>query len=312
LAFAPHDPRRAILLKVTSVMAFTAMAALIKYSSTHVPAGQSVFFRSFFALIPIAILLWHRRMLNTAFATENVRGHLLRGLSGALGMACGFGALALLPLPEAIALGYAMPIFATALAALVLGEVVRLYRWSAIFVGLGGVLVILWPRLTLIERGFATSGETLGALLSLAASMLGALSIIQTRKLVETEQTATIVVYFSLICSAFGLLTVPLGWSTPELYIAALLVLAGICGGIGQLLLTESYRFADTSTIAPFEYTSMLFGLAIGFLIFGETPTVTTMVGASIVIGAGLFIIYREHQLGLERARARKAVTPQG
>jgi drug/metabolite transporter (DMT)-like permease len=217
-----------------------------------------------------------------------------------------------LPLPEAIALGYAMPIFATALAALVLGEVVRLYRWSAIFVGLGGVLVILWPRLTLIDRGFASSAETLGALLSLAASMLGALSIIQTRKLVETEQTATIVVYFSLICSACGLLTLPLGWNVPEPHIAALLVLAGICGGVGQLLLTESYRFADTSTIAPFEYTSMLFGLAIGFLAFGETPTITTMLGASIVIGAGLFIIYREHQLGLERARARKAVTPQG
>lgn len=312
MAVAPPDPRRAIVLKISSVMAFTVMAGLIKYCSTHVPAGESVFFRSFFALIPIAVLLWHRRLLHTAFKTENPKGHVLRGLVGALGMAFGFGALALLPLPEAIALGYAMPIFATALAAIMLRETVRLYRWSAILVGMIGVMVILWPRLTVIETGFQSSGETLGALLSLGASLCGALSIVQTRRLVETEQTATIVVYFSLICSAAGLLTLPFGWSLPEPKIALLLILAGICGGVGQLLLTESYRFADTSMIAPFEYSSMLFGLVIGFFIFGDVPTLTMLAGSGIVIAAGLFIIYREHQLGLERARARKAVTPQG
>lgn len=309
---APPDPRRAIVLKLTSVLAFTVMGAMIKYATATVPAGEAVFFRSFFAFIPIAVVLWHRRQLLTALATNNLMGHLGRGITGALGMACGFAALALLPLPEAIALGYAMPILATALAAIVLGEVVRLFRWSAIVVGMIGVLVILWPRLTVLKEGLQTPAETLGALVSLAASGFGAASIIQTRRLVETEPTATIVVYFSLVCTVCGLLTVPFGWVLPEPRLAVLLVTAGIAGGIGQLLLTESYRFADTSTIAPFEYTSMLFGLAIGYLVFGETPTVTMLTGATIVIGAGLFIIYREHQLGIERARARKASTPQG
>lgn len=312
LVFKPSDPRRGILLKLASVVAFTAMSSLIKYASSVVPAGEAVFFRSFFALVPIAVLLWHRNLLHTAFTTNSIKGHLVRGISGALGMACGFTALALLPLPEAIALGYALPIFGTALAALVLGEVVRAYRWSAILVGLLGVLVILWPRFTLFDKGFASSGEAMGAMFSLAGSMFGAFSMIQTRRLVETEQTATIVVYFSLTCSAVGLLTLPFGWSAPEWRIAALLILAGICGGVGQLLLTESYRFADTSTIAPFEYTSMLFGLVIGYVIFDESPTVHMLAGAAIVIGAGLFIIFREHQLGLERAKARKVTTPQG
>lgn len=309
---APPDPRRAILLKLASVMAFTGMASLIKYGSAYVPPGEAVFYRSFFALIPIAVLLWHRNQLHTAFATKNVKGHMLRGISGALGMASGFIALALLPLPEAIALGYAMPIFATALAALVLGEVVRMFRWSAIAIGLVGVLVILWPRFTLFAGGAQTGGEAWGALASLAASIFGALSIIQTRRLVETEQTATIVVYFSLICTFCGLLTLPFGWTVPDLHVSALLILAGILGGLGQLFLTESYRFADTSTIAPFEYTSMLFGLVIGYVAFSEVPTVTMLVGATIVIAAGLFIIFREHQLGIERAKARKALTPQG
>jgi drug/metabolite transporter (DMT)-like permease len=312
LAFAPPDPRRAIALKVFSVLSFTAMSALIKHASSYVPPGEAVFFRSFFALIPIGLLLWHRHQLDTAFATRNVVGHGLRGLSGALGMACGFAALALLPLPEAIALGYAMPIFATALAALVLGEVVRFYRWTAIVIGLVGILVILWPRLTALRSGFEDAGQAIGALFSLAASILGGLSVIQTRRLVETENTATIVVYFSLICAAFGLLSLPFGWTMPSPTVAALLILAGICGGIGQLLLTESYRFADTSLIAPFEYTSMLFGLVLGYVVFGELPTLEMLAGAGIVIGAGLFIIWREHRLGLERARARKALTPQG
>jgi S-adenosylmethionine uptake transporter len=91
-----------------------------------------------------------------------------------------------------------------------------------------------------------------------------------------------------------------------------LLILAGICGGIGQLLLTESYRHADTSLIAPFEYVSMLFGLAIGYIVFGDQPTTAMLTGAAIVIGAGLFIILREHQLGLERRRSKRASTPQG
>lgn len=287
------------------------MSSLIKYCSVSVPAGEAVFFRSLFALVPIAVLLWHRNLLHTAFVTKNLKGHLLRGALGATGMSFGFGALALLPLPEAIAIGYAMPIFATLLAALMLGEVVRIYRWSAILLGLAGVLVILGPKFTIFD-GRAASGEALGALLSLCSSVIGAFSMLQTRRLVETEQTATIVVYFSLTCTAMGILLMLFGATLPSSRIAGLLILAGIFGGIGQLLMTESYRYADTSTIAPFEYTSMLLGLVIGYLVFEEAPTATMLIGGAIIIGSGMFIILREHQLGLTRAKARKVSPPQG
>ncbi len=90
------------------------------------------------------------------------------------------------------------------------------------------------------------------------------------------------------------------------------MIAAGLLGGVGQILLTTSYRFADTSVIAPFEYTSILLAVVIGYTVFDEVPTVTVLAGVCLVIGAGLIIIYRERQLGLERASQRKVMTPQG
>ena len=87
---------------------------------------------------------------------------------------------------------------------------------------------------------------------------------------------------------------------------------AGFCGGVAQILLTQSYRYADKSTIAPFEYTSIILGLIIGYFLFDDVPTGVMLIGTAIVVGAGIFIIFREHQLGLERRGARKHVTPQG
>ncbi|MEZ5843943.1 MAG: DMT family transporter [Hyphomicrobiaceae bacterium] len=306
------NPDRAIALKLASVLVFTVMASLIKAASAIVPAGEATFFRSFFALPPILVWLAWQGDVRSALRTENLLGHIWRGVLGVMGMVFGFAALGLLPFPEAVAIGYAMPLLATAFAAILLGEVVRMYRWSAILIGMVGVLVILWPRLSVVQNGGLTGGETLGALCSLASAALGALSIVATRRLVLSEKTSTIVLYFSLICSAGGLLTLPFGWVLPDLTTAAMLIAAGILGGIGQLLLTESYRHADTSTIAPFDYTSMLFALAIGYIVFAEVPTLVMLAGAAIVIAAGLFVIWREHQLGLERARARKVATPQG
>jgi drug/metabolite transporter (DMT)-like permease len=106
--------------------------------------------------------------------------------------------------------------------------------------------------------------------------------------------------------------TVPFGWIVPDAPTAALLVLTGLLGGVGQILMTNAYRYADAATIAPFEYVSMLWGLAFGWLIFSEAPGTSVIFGGAIVIGAGIFIIFREHQLGLERARQRRAMTPQG
>jgi drug/metabolite transporter (DMT)-like permease len=132
------------------------------------------------------------------------------------------------------------------------------------------------------------------------------------RQLITTERSATIVLYFLISSSIISLVTVPFGWALPTPTEAALLVGAGIAGGIAQILLTESYRHADMSVVAPFEYTSLVFSVIIGLVFFGDVPTWFTLIGGVIVVGSGLFIIYREHRLGLDRSRVREVVTPQG
>ncbi len=146
----------------------------------------------------------------------------------------------------------------------------------------------------------------------LMAAVFMALAVVFVRKLVESESTSAIVFYFSLTCSALSLVTLPFGWVLPTPAEAALLVAAGLLGGFAQILLTASYRHADASVIAPFDYTSILLALAIGYGLFGEVPTGPMLIGAALVTVAGLFIIWRERQLGLERGRARRVVTPQG
>jgi len=306
------NPMKGISLKVLSVLVFVCMSTFIKAAGTEIATGQITFYRSAFAMVPILAYLAFKGHLRTAFQTNDILGHLTRGFIGILAMSCGFYGLVHLPLPEAIAIGYAMPLLAVVFAAFFLKETVRLYRWSAVFVGLIGVMIITWPRLTLLSDGDAGSGAALGAVAVLLSAALGAVAMVLVRKLVQKERTHTIVLYFSLSASCFSLLTLPFGWEPLPWSTFLLLMAAGFCGGIAQILLTQSYRYADMSTIAPFEYTSIILGMGIGYVLFDEVPTGVMLFGTTIVVGAGIFIIFREHRLGLERKGARKHVTPQG
>jgi drug/metabolite transporter (DMT)-like permease len=227
-------------------------------------------------------------------------------------MALGFSALGLLPLPEATALGYAAPLLTVIFAAMFLGEEVRIFRLSAVAVGLVGVVIVLLPRMTVKTLDDATVLYTIGAMAALGGAVFAALAQVFVRKLIKSESTATIVFYFSVTASVLALLTLPFGWAVPTLREAALLVGAGLLGGVGQILLTESYRHAETGVIAPFEYVSMLLALVLGYAVFDEVPTAPMLSGALLIVSAGLFIIWRERRLGLQRAGARKVITPQG
>ena len=307
-------PMRGIGLKVVSVVIFIVMASLIKAVDGRVPPGEVVFFRSFFALPVILVWLTLRREMPAGLRTQNPLGHLWRGFAGTTAMGLGFAGLALLPLPEVTAIGYAAPLLTVVFAAMFLGEQVRAFRLIAVVVGLAGVLIVLSPRLGAFGSESDAEGvrATLGAIVVLGGAVFNALAQVFVRKLVGTERTSTIVLYFSLTASGLALLTLPFGWVVPDPGDAALLILAGLLGGVGQIFLTASYREADASVVAPFEYVSILFALAIGFAVFDEVPTPTMLAGAGIVIAAGIAIIWRERQLGIERARQRQAMTPQG
>jgi drug/metabolite transporter (DMT)-like permease len=308
---SPSGALAGIGFKLASVCVFLAMSTFVR-SAHGIPAGQLVFFRSFFALLPIMVFIAMRGDLGAVFHTKRPLGHLWRGLIGAAGMGFGFYGLTLLPLAESIVLGYSTPLLIVVLSALLLKEQVRLYRWTAVLVGLVGVLVIMWPKLGLISAGDLSAGTTIGALAILISSAISAGAMLMVRTLVQTERSATIVIYFSIISSIVALFSLPFGWVWPNPQQAALLVGAGIAGGIGQILLTESYRHAEMSVIAPFEYSSLLLGVIIGYLVFGDVLSLETIAGGAIVMAAGIFIIIREHRLGLERKKAKAVMPPQG
>lgn len=300
-----------IAFKLSSVCVFLGMSSLLK-ASEGVPAGQLVFFRSAFAILPIVAYLIWKGELGVGLQTKHPLSHLGRGLVGTGGMITGFFALTQLPLAEAITISYATPLLIVIFSAVFYHEQVRLYRWSAVLLGLVGVIIIIWPRLTVFSGGVEDmSGATVGAISALVAACFAATAMVLVRKLVETERSATIVLYFSVTSAALGLATLPFGWVMPTPEQFALLIGAGIFGGVGQILLTESYRHADMSVVAPFEYASLILSVAIGYLIFNDIPTVEMLVGGAIVVGSGLFIIYREHKLGLERKKASEVSPPQ-
>ena len=304
-------PLHGILLKLGSVVVFIVMASLIKATAAHVPAGEAVFFRSFFAIPVIVVWLVLQGKLAQGFRTDNPLGHVWRGMMGTTAMGLGFAGLGFLPLPEVTAIGYAAPILTVIFAAMFLGEQVRLFRIASVALGLTGVLIVLSPRLSVLE-GSTSHAEAFGAMLVLGSAVFAALAQVFVRKLVNTEKTEVIVFYFSVTATLLSLITLPFGWVVPTPLEATLLVMAGLLGGVGQILLTAAYRDADASLIAPFDYASMLFALGIGYFIFSEVPTRTMLIGAALVVLAGVLIIWRERRLGLERARARKAMTPQG
>ena len=300
------QPLRGIMFKVMAVCLFMFMASFIKAASVEVPPGQAVFFRSFFALPVILGWLAMRGELRSGWKTPNPVGHFWRGLLGTSAMGLGFTGLGLLPLPEVTAIGYAAPLLVVVFASMFLNEKVGVYRLSAVLLGMIGVLIVLSPRLS-IGAGLST-GETLGAVVVLMGAVFAALAQVFVRKLVQTEGTAAIVFWFSITSAVLALCTLPWGWAMPSVGVVAMLIMAGLLGGLGQIFLTSSYRYADASLVAPFDYASMILALIIGYFVFDEVPTGTMLLGAGIVILAGVLIIWRERVLGLQRAQQRKAM----
>ncbi len=260
-----------------------------------------MFFRSLFAMVPLLLWLKVQGRLIDGLRTQSVLGHFMRGFTGACSMFCSFAALAYLPLNDAIALGYAAPIMAIVLAAIFLKEKVRTYRWFAVFLGFTGVLIMLWPHLSFHQAQSQLSSTLIGGILALSGAFLSAAAAIQIRRLTRTERVGTIVFYFTLMTTIIGLSTIILGWKIPTSSEFWILALSGVFGGIGQILLTESYSLADTSVVAPFEYTTMIWAVILGWFVFSELPSATIIVGGMIVATSCILVFWRERKFGIPR-----------
>ncbi len=289
-----RDSTRAIALKLGQTLTFSLMYAAIKLAG-DVPIGQVVFFRGFFALIPLFIWTFFTVGPRAAIATRRPAYHVVRAVLGTTSMFTSFLAVQLLPLVTVTAFNFVQPIFAVILAAVFLSERVGKYRWGAVIVGFLGVLVMIEPHGGL--AALVTLKLSRGVIYALLSSFLTAVVVVWIRQMSATERSEAIVFYFMTACAAAG--AVFMLWNhvamTPAM--TFWLVLCGLLGGIGQLAMTYSYRYGEPSLLAPFDYTAMLWAMLLGWFVLGEMPEILVLAGAGVVIGSGLFIAWREYHL---------------
>lgn len=302
-----HRPVLAVSLKLSALVLFTLMQAVVKALSADFPPGEMVFFRSLFAVPIIIAWLLYRGELAQGLVVKKPMGHFWRGVLGTSAMGLTFTGLSLLPLPEVTAIGYATPIFTLILAAIMLGERIRMIRIGAVAIGLLGVLIMIWPRL---GSSNLDTAATIGALCVLAATIARGFVQIHIRQLVQVDHPAAVVFYFSITATLLSAVTAFWGWTMPTCEQALILAFMGLLGGVAQILVTSSYRYAQASMLAPYDYTMMLFAIAIGYIWFDELPTLVMLGGAALVIMGNVLVILRERQLGLDRGKDKAVSDP--
>ena len=276
-------------LRLASAVALAAMFAGVKWAGQHgVSVGESLFYRQ----IGTALCAVGWVAIGPGFAslkTKRVGAHVARMAIGVIAMGLNFLSFILLPLAEATSIGFSVPIFATMLAAVLLGERTGWWRCSAVLAGFVGVLVIVQP-------GSGHIG-TYGGSVAGAAALCTAGATIAIRRLGATEPAAATVFWFglsSLVPLAIVMLFVAKPHDAQTFVVIAALSLAG---GVAQLLLTGSLRLAPVALVMPMDYSSLLWASLLGWLIFGQLPSHWTWLGAPIVIAAGMVILWREQRL---------------
>jgi drug/metabolite transporter (DMT)-like permease len=272
---------RAATALVLSAAVFQAMGAVVKLLGDTYPTGQIVFFRGLFATLVLVALVPGEGGLRILRPARPL-GLLLRSLAGLTAMILIFAALPLLPLADAAAIGFTAPLLTTALAGPLLGERVGRRRWLAVAAGFVGVVIVLRP-------GTGVLGT--GALLALAGAFFGALAMLAIRHLGQAERGVTVAFWYSLLTAAVGAATLPFAAVWPGPMDLALLVAVGLLGGVGQILLTQAYRSAAASFVAPFEYTAILWSILLGLAIWGDWPDAAVLVGSALVVAAGLALL---------------------
>ncbi|MFC0409314.1 DMT family transporter [Roseomonas elaeocarpi] len=281
-----HDLRRGATLIVAAGLVFALMNALIKHLSRDLPTAELLFFRNLFSL-PMVLLIASRR--GVILRTKRFGGHVMRATTGLLGMSMSFAALNYLPLAEQQVLSYTQPLFITVLAIPFLGEHPGFQRWAAVVVGFAGVIIVALNQGLLGGSGSGAPPWAYG--MAVAQGLISALSTLQIRQLSATEASTTITLWQAILMTAILFFVLPFVWVTPGWTHFALLVLLGTMGGLGQVLQTEAFASAQVSALGPYTYCSLIWATAVGWLLFGDAPSLAMMAGAVLIVGAGLAIL---------------------
>lgn len=282
-----ENPLKVFFYAMTATVLFAFMNLAVKYAAeSGVHITQIIMFRNLLAL-PVILLLISKHMdSQTLLHTKRPFSHAARGLVGIAAMACFFISFKMLPLGDATALHFASPIILTVLSIPLLGEKVGKWRWSAVFLGLIGVLIVASP-----------TGQTnvVGSIIALMAAFLGALAAILVRRMGETENSLTIVFYFTMTGIILSFILMPFFWQPiASVWVFYALLCVGILGGFAQFFLTRAYAQAPAAYVSVFSYASIVFSIGFDIIFWAHVPVWTVWVGSAIIMVSGLIILYRE------------------
>ncbi|MDA9751715.1 DMT family transporter [Candidatus Pelagibacter sp.] len=277
-----------------SVCAFSVMDIIVKWSQ-HYPLGEVLFFRGFFGVIFYLFIIPSDRRKNFYY-TKRAGLHFLRCVFGLIALVAIFIALRNLPLATVVSISFAAPIFTTIFSIFLLREKVGIFRWLAVIIGFVGIIIITEPGLSSVNIYYIYP-----IIFCLGLSYVA----IAIRQLSKTEPVWLISLYFSVAITLLSLFTIPYGWIMPSLYDLAFLSFIGFFGGVANLWLSQSYKYSEVSLVTPLKYLALVFAIFFGYLIWGEIPTIKTLMGASLVIISSLIIFRREIYLKKQLTVAR-------
>lgn len=277
---------RAILLMVISTVLFGVMAVCIRFASKQLHPFEIAFFRSFFGFV-FALPLLYRHGFGI-LRTDKFSFYFLRCCVGIVSMLAGFWAIVNMPLAQAIAISYSTPLFVTIGAVLVLGEIVRIRRWTAVIVGFFGVVILLHP-------GAGDFNAT--SLIALLAAVMSASTAISVKFLSRTEKSDAIVLYTTMFWVPLSLVPALFYWTMPVGVVWLWIVLAGLLGTIAHLCWTRALKLGDASMLTPISFLQVLVVGVFGYFLFQERIDLWTFIGATIIFGSNVYIARREAQL---------------
>ncbi len=276
--------RSGIFLAAFAFCIFASHDALVKVLGAQYSIFQIIFFSSLFSFVPMTLVMSADRALEN-FQPHNLKLVGLRALLSVTGMSCAFYALTVLPIAEVYAIIFAMPLLITILAVPILGETIRLQRGLAVVLGLIGVLIVLRPGATDL---------TLGHLAALVTAIAGAFSSLIVRKLGKSERSAVLVLYPMLASVIVMSILLPTVYIPTDLTSLFAMAVVGSLALAGQLMIVQAYRRAPAAVVAPIQYSQIIWATIYGWVLFSDLPDRWVIIGTSIIIASGLFIVWRE------------------
>ena len=280
-------PVSGILCMIGGALALTINDGMAKYLTETYPVGQVMALRGTFILcLLIFLFISARKKLNLKIYSWRNNFYRAAAMTGST--FCFITGLSYLPIADAIAIAFAAPLLTTLLAVFCLRERVGLHRWVAIFFGFIGVIIIVQPT----DDAFKVA-----ALAPLGAAFFGAIRDVITRKITSSESSFTILLTSMFLITLAGYLTFPLGWSEFQVEHIWLFLCSSILVGVAQYLMIEAFRLGEVGLISPFKYSSLLWAVIIGFIVWGDIPGYFVLVGATILIISGVYLLHAEKNL---------------